>query len=119
MPDRAGPPDATTARARLTAVHADLIAQAAELQAQFDDVVAAADASNVDDEHDPEGATIAFERAQLSSLLDAIQRRLDEVDGALRRVESGEYGVCHICGGPVEPERLEARPAATACIHCA
>lgn len=103
----------------LIAARTEALERIEALRASRDELIVAAQGANIDDEHDPEGATIAFERAQLSSLLDAIQRRLDEVDGALRRVESGEYGVCHICGGPVEPERLEARPAATACIHCA
>jgi hypothetical protein len=42
--------------------------QTASLALQFDDIVAAAEVSNTDDEHDPEGTTIAFERAQVSAL---------------------------------------------------
>lgn len=36
--------------------------QTASLDRQFDDIVAAAEMSNNDDEHDPEGTTIGFER---------------------------------------------------------
>ena len=83
------------------------------------DLIAASDASNADDEHDPEGATIAFERSQLNAQLEAAQAALDEVAHALRRVEEGTYGICQVCGRPIAAARLEARPTATTCISCA
>ena len=83
---------------------------------QFDVIVAAADSSNLDDEHDPEGATIGFERAQTSSLIASTEERLREVDAALERVVSGTYGSCEVCGEPISPERLAARPTATRCV---
>ena len=46
------------------------LAQIAALTREFDEVVAASQASNADDEHDPEGATIAFERQQIAALLE-------------------------------------------------
>ena len=82
-------------------------------------MVAASRASNADDEHDPEGATIAFERQQVAALIEAARRRLDDVDTALARREAGGYGVCENCGDPIAPERLAARPAARSCIGCA
>jgi DnaK suppressor protein len=72
-----------------------------------------------DDEHDPEGTTIAFERAQVSALLDRARQRVVELDEALARLDDGSYGRCVGCGRPIAPERLEARPAARACIDCA
>lgn len=41
-----------------------------------------------------------------------LQSQLDEVNSALERIEAGTYGVCEICGKPIEPERLEANPSA-------
>ena len=82
-------------------------------------MVAASRASNADDEHDPEGATIAFERQQVAALIEAARRRLADVDAALARREAGGYGVRESCGGPIAPERLAARPAARSCIGCA
>jgi RNA polymerase-binding transcription factor DksA len=93
--------------------------QIAALTREFDAVVAASRASNADDEHDPEGATIAFERQQVVALLDAARRRLAEVDAALARRAAGRYGICESCGRPIAPERLAARPAARTCIACA
>jgi DnaK suppressor protein len=98
---------------------AAVLAQVAALTAEFDAVVAASRSSNADDEHDPEGATIAFERQQLAALLDAAQRRLADVEAAVARRASGRYGVCERCGGPIAPDRLAARPAARTCITCA
>ena len=41
------------------------------------------------------------------------------IDGALARLESGEYGECMNCGEDIAPARLEFDPAATVCIACA
>ena len=89
------------------------------LTREFDQVVAASASSNADDEHDPEGATIAFERQQTAALLEQARRRLAEIDAALARREAGDYGVCETCGRPIGAERLAARPAARTCIDCA
>ena len=95
------------------------LAQIASLTREFDEVVAASKASNADDEHDPEGATIAFERQQVAALLDQARRRLADVEAAVRNVEAGIYGICETCGRPIAAERLAARPAARTCIDCA
>jgi RNA polymerase-binding transcription factor DksA len=75
--------------------------------------------AGVDDEHDPEGATIAFERAQLEALLDQSRQHLSELDRSVRQLEEGTYGRCEVCGDPIAPERLAARPTASTCITCA
>lgn len=108
--------DAT--RARLDELRDGLLAQLAALRADHDSVVDASRDSNADDEHDPEGATIAFERAQVDALARSAQQRLEEVDAALRRLDEGTYGTCRVCGRPIPPERLEARPSATTCTTC-
>jgi RNA polymerase-binding transcription factor DksA len=72
-----------------------------------------------DDEHDPEGSTIAFERSQASTLLAAARDHLADVDAALARIAAGTYGSCERCGRPVARDRLLARPTARTCISCA
>jgi DnaK suppressor protein len=94
-------------------------AQIEALTREFDGVVDASRASNADDEHDPEGATIAFERQQVVALLDAARRRLADVESAIERRETGGYGVCEVCGRPIPTERLAARPSARTCVACA
>ena len=103
----------------LAAERAAALAQIEALTREFDEVVAASKASNADDEHDPEGATIAFERQQVVALLDAARRRLTDVEAALERRAAGGYGVCEGCGGSIPAERLAARPSARTCVACA
>jgi DnaK suppressor protein len=80
-------------------------------------VVAASRDTNADDEHDPEGTTIAFERSQVDALMRQAREHLAEVDAALARVEAGTYGVCEVCGEPIPDGRLEARPTARTCVE--
>lgn len=72
-----------------------------------------------DDEHDPEGATTAFERQQLAALIAAAHAELAEVGLALDRVALGTAGSCTRCGLPIRAARLEARPATATCVECA
>jgi len=46
------------------------------------------------------------------------QLQIARADGALRRIESGEYGDCFKCGKAIDPRRLEADPTHTRCIDC-
>jgi RNA polymerase-binding transcription factor DksA len=95
--------------------------QAVSLTRQFDDIVAAAELSNADDEHDPEGTTIAFERSQVSALLKQVHHDLTALERTLTDLEDGErhVGSCEQCAGPIGIERLIALPAARRCVRCA
>ena len=97
----------------------DALERLARLRASHAELVAATEGSNADDEHDPEGATLAFERQQLSALIEQAQASVEAADQALVRRQAGDYGLCASCGRPIGPERLEARPTATTCIECA
>ncbi|HVB04849.1 MAG TPA: TraR/DksA C4-type zinc finger protein [Acidimicrobiales bacterium] len=96
-----------------------LLASIASLTADVAEVVAAASGSNGDDEHDPEGATIAFERARLATRLSDAEHALAGVEGAIRRLAEGNYGRCQRCAAPIGEERLRAIPATQFCIRCA
>jgi DnaK suppressor protein len=102
-------------RAEQEATRARLAAMTGEVAG----IMAASLDANADDEHDPEGATIAFERARVSSLVDAARAYLRELDAALGRLEVGTYGRCARCASLIAPERLAALPATRACITCA
>jgi RNA polymerase-binding transcription factor DksA len=106
-------------RDELLRLRAQAEAEAATLARDLEALFAASRDSNADDEHDPEGATIGFERAQLTALLAAARARISEVDDALRRVDAATYGSCERCGRPIAPERLAARPIARCCVACA
>ncbi len=119
MPESAEPREPSDPASMLAAERARLTDQVAALHREFDRVVEASTSSNADDEHDPEGSTIAFERAQVSALLGQSRERLAEVERALEHVAAGDYGTCTRCGRPIAVERLLARPSASLCIDCA
>jgi DnaK suppressor protein len=104
---------------RLAAERADALVRLNGLERDLAAIIESSGAAGIDDEHDPEGATIAFERQHAAALLSQARQQLAEIDAALRRVAAGSYGRCDKCGRPIGTERLAARPAATTCIRCA
>ncbi|MFD3414522.1 TraR/DksA family transcriptional regulator [Streptomyces cyaneofuscatus] len=113
------PPEQEEVRQRLLAEHADTSERVAALSRDFEAIVEANALVAVDDEHDPEGSSTAFERAHVAALLAQAREHLAELDLAVERLESGDYGRCEMCGEPVPAARLEVRPAATTCVGCA
>ncbi len=89
------------------------------LTREFDAIVEGQAFTSHDDEHDPEGATIAFERASVQGLLDGARHDLAALDRAAERLRDGTYGRCERCGESIATDRLAALPAATTCITCA
>ncbi len=104
---------------RLAAERDRVVRQADDLAADLQAIIDASADANADDEHDPEGATIGFERAQVASLLDQARGRLTDLDVAADRLHAGNYGRCERCGDPIAAERLDAHPTATTCLRCA
>ena len=119
MNENTGPPQPAGAREMLTEERAETLERLAGLNREFDGIVEASGAANADDEHDPEGATIAYERQHVVALLEQSREHLAAIDEALRRLDEGGYGYCEGCGQPIAPERLAARPTATRCVACA
>jgi DnaK suppressor protein len=105
--------------ARLADERRRTIDRLGSLTRDFDDIVERSSDASRDDEHDPEGATIAFERAQVSALLAAARAQLTELDLAEERVREGGHDVCEVCGGPIPGERRLARPTTRTCVRCA
>lgn len=106
-------------RERLVAERASVDSQVVALTKDFDAIVYSTELVSTDDEHDPDGATIAFERAMIISLLDRARDQRNELDAALRRFDAGTYGRCEGCGREVASARLEMLPATRVCIACA
>jgi RNA polymerase-binding protein DksA len=65
-----------------------------------------------------EGDPDLIEREKNVALLTQLEHKLEGVEGALRSIEKGKYGICERCGKEIAPERLEVRPDATLCISC-
>jgi DnaK suppressor protein len=111
MTAQAGP------RSTLMAERARVLGRISALERDFASLVQSAEGA--DDEHDPEGATIAFERQHVAALIEQAGRQLRGIDDAIGRLDAGRYGVCTRCGRPIPAERLAARPTASTCVRCA
>ncbi len=96
-----------------------VVQQIADLEQRFDDIVSAAALTSTDDEHDPEGATIAYERAQVWALCQQARLDLAAIDEAMPALARGELPRCHGCRGSIGSERLLALPGVRTCIRCA
>lgn len=73
-----------------------------------------AEVDPTEEEADPE----IVEREKALVVLRAFERKLEEIDLALRAAEKGTYGICEVCGQPIDPARLEIVPEATMCVPC-
>lgn len=103
-------------RAALTAERLRALKLLADVERSMRDVSDARDGANTDDEHDPEGATLAWERGSLGAVRDDARRRVDQVDAALARLDDGTYGMCTVGGEPIPSARLAAVPWAATCV---
>lgn len=106
-------------RAMLAERRREAAERMASLRRSHQEIVDAVVGANVDDEHDPEGSTIAFERIQVDTLAKRAAEDIEEADAALARLDAGSYGVCERCGEQIPVGRLRARPAARTCVRCA
>lgn len=74
----------------------------------------------------PDGEQFGADRSDNADIIEAqqdnnvtlneLEGRLNQVLAALEKVGAGTYGTCEISGDPIEPERLEANPAARTCM---
>lgn len=111
--------DLATARGLLDADRERTRRRLDRLLAEHTGFVEASRDTNADDEHDPEGTTIAFERSQVGALVRQARARLDDIAAATDRLGDGDFGRCTVCGEEIADERLAARPTAVTCVGCA
>ncbi|PCN48716.1 molecular chaperone DnaK [Curtobacterium sp. 'Ferrero'] len=103
-------------RAALTAERLRNERLLADVERSMRDVSDARQDANADDEHDPEGATLAWERGSLGAVRDGARERIRQVDAALARLDAGTYGSCAVGGEPIPEARLAAVPWAATCV---
>ncbi len=65
------------------------------------------------------GESITQETQQIAdtSTAESLQRTLNQVRDAQKRLESGSFGHCVVCGEPIPQARLEFRPWAATCVE--
>jgi DnaK suppressor protein len=107
------------ARDRLLLADAEAVALLRTVDGELDELAEAHRDSATDDEHDPEGTTLAWERSQADAVRRTASERRAAIADALVALDEGRYGICISCGRPIPEARLEARPWATLCVECA
>lgn len=95
---------------------AHLEAERVQVGAELENLRAAM-LNEVDTEPD-EGDSEIFEREKTAALIAVLERRMQDIEHALRAIEKGQYGLCERCSNPIEPERLEVKPDAILCLNC-
>jgi len=65
-----------------------------------------------------DAASDLIERDKTQALIYSVQRKLDNIDHAIKNAQVIGYGICEKCGNPIAPERLEIFPETTLCISC-
>lgn len=63
-------------------------------------------------------ASVETDRSFLLRIRDRERRLITKIKEALRRLDTGEFGICESCGGRISTQRLKARPVTTLCIEC-
>src|SRR4051794_30436486 len=109
--------------AELLAIVTSELERTARQVASLEQVVAAivegAGLTATDDGHDPEGATVAYERAQAAALLRQARGDLAALTMTRDRLEVGAVVRCSVCGEEIDRRRLAALPTTARCIRCA
>jgi DnaK suppressor protein len=119
QPERVSPTDAQSVLATVRAEQERTARQVESLERVVASIVEASELTSTDDEHDPEGATIAYERAQAIALLRQAREDLDALVVTRMQLESAQVVLCSVCGRPIDLERVATLPTTSRCIRCA
>ncbi len=103
-------------RSRLESEHKRLLGELAELQATNKPADERREGSPFGKRE--EEATETFELEKRLALERRLKGQLADMERALQKFEEGTYGLCDVCGRPIEPARLEALPQANLCLTC-
>ena len=63
-------------------------------------------------------ASLESDRNFMLRIRDRERKLISKIRSALERIDSGEFGICEMCGDDIGEERLKARPVTTLCIAC-
>ena len=97
-------------RARLVAERAEVVEELEALRARLE---------TKGDYELGEGDPMIYQWELNLALRERAEQHLAEIDQALEQLNTGGYGRCERCGGPIDPERLAVLPHTTVCSKCA
>jgi len=119
QPERVSRADAQSVLTTVRAEEERTARQVESLEGVVASIVEASELTSTDDEHDPEGATIAYERAQAIALLRQAREDLDALAVTRRQLESTQLMTCSVCGRTIDLERIATLPTTSRRIRCA
>jgi DnaK suppressor protein len=94
-----------------------LLAQEQELSARVERAMADAREPGNEFPHDVGDESVTDElKAEQFTEIEAARTMLNQVRDALKRIENGTFGSCHVDGEPIEEKRLEAMPWTPYCL---
>ena len=89
-----------------------------ELLAEAEKTVTGMTSAN-DNYPDPtDRASLESDRNFMLRIRGRERKLLSKIKSALDRIDSGEFGICEMCGDDIGEDRLKARPVTTLCISC-
>src|SRR4026207_2053365 len=117
-------PQAKLTAKELEELRARLVEEQAHLETQLATIVEesfAATQSAVPgdvglDDESADAGTATFEREKDLSIENNVRDLLRKIEGALKRMDNGTYGVCDRCGKSIEKARIKALPYVDLCI---
>jgi len=51
-----------------------------------------------------------------TAIVNTLEARYVDIRNALEKIKNSTYGLCEVCGGEIDLERLEANPSARTCL---
>jgi DnaK suppressor protein len=102
----------------LTAERERLSREIAELDADLSESLEDSSEESPYDQHMAETAAVTLDREIDLTLEENARAAISQIDRALHKLETGNYGACDKCGKPIGDERLQVAPFATLCIDC-
>ncbi|MCA0294565.1 MAG: TraR/DksA C4-type zinc finger protein [Actinobacteria bacterium] len=103
----------------LTEIRAELQAKQADLRRSIERLTApAAEGATIGfGKRIGEGTTQAIQQMADASSAQALHSTLEAVRRAQAKLDDGTYGLCEVCGQPIDEDRLEFRPWSTRCMQ--
>jgi DnaK suppressor protein len=94
-----------------------LLTEREQLAAQVAALEPGSGTSPAFDDNFADSGQVAAEMGENKVLAAQLRTELDEVERALAKIETGQYGTCEVCGEAIAEPRLEAMPATRFCIQ--
>ena len=102
----------------LTEIKRKLINEREKALQMIEDARNTEDTSNIIGEASEDQAQSLADMGNRVALIDTLEKTLEDIESALKRIEDGSYGICKYCNNPIEEKRLLARPTSSSCLSC-